>query len=45
MKPVKDIKGNKKSFYHFSSSKRLNGENARTVLKGVGDLVTIDVQR
>ena len=43
MKPVRDVKGNEKSFQHCNSSKRLNRDNASTVLKGAGDLVTADV--
>lgn len=40
LEPVRDVKGNKKSFQHCNSSKKLNSYNASTVLKGVGDLVT-----
>lgn len=42
--PFTTLKSFKKSFYHCISNKRLNWENPSTALKGVGDLVTTDMQ-
>lgn len=41
----KDVKDNKKSFYHYISSRRLNKENMGPLLNGVGYLVTVDTEK
>ncbi|KAK4829437.1 hypothetical protein QYF61_004312 [Mycteria americana] len=45
LKLAKDVKSNKKSFYHYISSRRLNKENMGLLLNGVGYLVTVDTEK
>ena len=42
---TRDIKGKKRSFCCYISSKRLNKENVGSLLNGVGDFVTADTDR
>lgn len=45
MKLAKDVKGNKRKFYHYISSRRRNKENTGPLLNGVGYLVTVDTEK
>lgn len=42
---TRDIKGKKRSFCRYISSKRLNKENVGSLLNGAGDFVTTDTYR
>ena len=42
---TRDIKGKKRSFCCYISSKRLNKENVGSLLNGAGDFVTTDTYR
>lgn len=39
---AKGVKGNRKNFYHYTNSKKLNNENVGLLLNGEDDLVTAD---
>ena len=42
---ARDLKGNKKSFYHNSKSKRLKKENGGLFPNGANDLVTMETDK
>lgn len=40
-----DIRGNRKGFYSYTGSKRLNKENVSPLLNGRGGLVSVDTDK
>ena len=42
LKLARDVMGNKKSFYHHMSNKRINNKNVCQLLNRSGDLLTVD---
>lgn len=45
MRFARDLKGNKKSFYHSSKNKRLKKENVGFFLNGANFLVTMETDK
>lgn len=39
---AKGVKGNRKSFYHYTNNKKLNKQNMDLLLSGEDDLVAVD---